>query len=208
HATPVVVDGYVYFGTATKEPTFYRLTPDGKLVWSYRNPVPPQPPPPEVRPTAKEVGELCFQSQAPDAILSSALVTKDAVFFGDEGGRFYALERATGKERWKIDTRAKEFPGAHPLNVTFSSPILADGKVIVTGGALEQIFAALPTYKGCTGRGYVAALDPKTGKIMRKYDVGPKPEQLDPPITITGSPGAHALCFAPATTATRSSPAV
>jgi polyvinyl alcohol dehydrogenase (cytochrome) len=38
HATPVVVGGYVYFGTAT-EPTFYKLTPDGKVRWSYRNPL-------------------------------------------------------------------------------------------------------------------------------------------------------------------------
>ena len=34
HATPVVVDGYVYFGTVT-QPTFYKLAPDGKLKWSY-----------------------------------------------------------------------------------------------------------------------------------------------------------------------------
>ena len=33
----VVVGGYVYFGTAT-DPTFYKLTPDGKVRWSYRNP--------------------------------------------------------------------------------------------------------------------------------------------------------------------------
>ena len=32
HATPTVVDGYVYFGTAT-DPTFYKLSPDGKLCW-------------------------------------------------------------------------------------------------------------------------------------------------------------------------------
>ena len=30
HATPAVVDGYVYFGTVTK-PAFYKLTPDGKV---------------------------------------------------------------------------------------------------------------------------------------------------------------------------------
>ncbi len=41
HATPIVVDGYVYFGTAT-DPTFYKLTPDGKVRWSYRrNPARP-----------------------------------------------------------------------------------------------------------------------------------------------------------------------
>src|SRR5262249_12436249 len=38
HATPVVVDGYVYFGTASATPRFYKLTPDGKVRWSYRNP--------------------------------------------------------------------------------------------------------------------------------------------------------------------------
>ena len=38
HATPVVVNGYVYFGTASATPTFYKLTPDGKVRWSYRNP--------------------------------------------------------------------------------------------------------------------------------------------------------------------------
>ena len=37
HATPDVVDGYVYFGTAT-DPTFYKLAPDGKLCWAYRKP--------------------------------------------------------------------------------------------------------------------------------------------------------------------------
>src|SRR6516162_4530640 len=34
HATPVVVHGYVYFGTASGTPTFYKLTPDGKVRWS------------------------------------------------------------------------------------------------------------------------------------------------------------------------------
>jgi len=37
HATPAVVDGEVYFGTATF-PTFYKLGRDGRLLWSYRNP--------------------------------------------------------------------------------------------------------------------------------------------------------------------------
>ena len=35
HATPVVVDGHVYFGTVT-QPTFYALYPNGKLNWSYQ----------------------------------------------------------------------------------------------------------------------------------------------------------------------------
>src|SRR5687767_11143806 len=34
HAT-VVVNGHVYFGTELN-PTFYKLTPDGRVKWSYR----------------------------------------------------------------------------------------------------------------------------------------------------------------------------
>src|SRR5882762_6587178 len=37
HATPSVVNGEVYFGTAT-DPAFYKLAPDGTLRWTYRNP--------------------------------------------------------------------------------------------------------------------------------------------------------------------------
>ena len=35
HATPVVVNGYVYFGTVNKA-AFYKLTPDGQVKWSFR----------------------------------------------------------------------------------------------------------------------------------------------------------------------------
>src|SRR5262249_53277283 len=37
HATPSVVGGEVYFGTATF-PAFYKLSPDGRQRWVYRNP--------------------------------------------------------------------------------------------------------------------------------------------------------------------------
>src|SRR4051812_28266433 len=33
HATPVVVDGHVYFGTASY-PEFFKLAPDGTVKWS------------------------------------------------------------------------------------------------------------------------------------------------------------------------------
>ena len=47
-----------------------------------------------------------FQSSA-EGILGSALVTDDTVFFGDIGGWIYALDRATGAERWKLNTRGQ-----------------------------------------------------------------------------------------------------
>jgi polyvinyl alcohol dehydrogenase (cytochrome) len=201
HATPIVVNGYVYFGTAT-DPAFYKLTPDGKLQWSYRNPNRPLPQGPPKNQAARNAR---FQT-SPDGILASALVTEDTVFFGDIGGWFYALDRATGKERWTLNARAKEFPGSHPLNCFFASPILADGKLIVGGGTLEQIVHAFPGYKGCTGRGFVMALEPKTGRVVWKYDVGPKPEPLDPPMVIKDSWGEHKFYFGPATSSIWSTP--
>jgi outer membrane protein assembly factor BamB len=199
HATPIVVDGYVYFGTAT-EATFYKLTPNGKLRWSYRNPAYARiQPRPQINRGAR------FQSSA-EGILCSALVTRDSVYFGDLGGWFYALDRATGAERWKLNTRAKEFPGGHPTSAFFASPILAGGKLIVAGGTLEQVIAGLPGYRGCSARGYVMALEPKTGKIVWKYDVGPKPEPLDPPITIKDSWGEHTFYYGPSTSSVWSTP--
>jgi polyvinyl alcohol dehydrogenase (cytochrome) len=198
HATPVVVGGYVYFGTAT-DSTFYKLTPDGKVKWLYRNPSR------AVTPGAQTNRAVRFQPSV-DGIFSSALVAEDTVFFGDTGGSFYALDRKTGAERWKLNARAEGFPGAHSINVFMASPILADGRLIVAGGTLEQVISAFPGYKGCTGRGFILALEPKTGRIVWKYDVGPKPEPLDPPIIIKDSWGDHAFYFGPATSSVWSTP--
>jgi outer membrane protein assembly factor BamB len=93
------------------------------------------------------------------------------------------------------------------VNGTFASPILADGKIVVAGGALEQgVRWFLPKYEGFTGRGFVVALEPRTGRIVWKYNVGPKPERLDPPITIKDSWGEHVFHFGPATSTVWSTP--
>src|SRR5262249_3432910 len=167
HATPVVVDGYAYFGTAT-DPAFYKLTPDGKVRWSYRNPAYGRAPTQPEAPRADDKARGARFLSSANGIFASALVTKDTVFFGDIGGWFYPVDRATGAERWKLNARAKEFPGAHPWNVFFASPVLAGDKLLVAGGTLEQVVAASPFYKGCTGRGFVLALEPATGKIVWK----------------------------------------
>jgi polyvinyl alcohol dehydrogenase (cytochrome) len=194
HATPAVVDGYVYFGTAT-DPTFYKLSPDGKLNWSYRNPAVNRA---DLAAKDEKTRSARFLS-VEGGIFNSALVTKDTVYFGDLDGWLYALDRATGKERWKLHTRAKDFPDRHDINMFFASPILAGDKLIVAGGALEQIVAAFPDYKGSTGRGFVIALDPRTGKMLWRYFVGPKPEPLEPPITIKHDWGEQKFHFGPAT---------
>jgi outer membrane protein assembly factor BamB len=205
HATPVVVGGCVYFGTVTHDAAFYKLSPDGTLAWSYRNPAYKP-----TKPAAVLTGLLSrlvrLQEPEEGGILASALVHGDTVYFADLGGWIYALDTATGEERWKLSTRGEEFPGAHPLNLSVASPILADGKLIVAGGTLEQLIAAIPGYKGCTGRGFVAALEPGTGKVLWKYDVGPEPKPLGPPITIEDGFGEHVFYFGPATSSVWSTP--
>jgi polyvinyl alcohol dehydrogenase (cytochrome) len=202
HATPTVVAGEVYFGTATF-PAFYKLAPDGKLRWVYRNSVrKPVLPPPEGAPITEKL-----RGAASDAgIFASALVADDAVYFSDTGGWMYCLDARTGSERWKVNSRADTFPGTHWNNLLMASPIMADGKVIFGGGTLEQLFAGTAFYKGSSGRGFLVALDPKTGKVVWKHDVGPKPEKLDPPIVVEGSWGKCKFEFGPATSSVWSTP--
>src|SRR5262245_25473432 len=201
HGTPVVVDGCVYFGTVNR-PTFYALAPDGTLKWSY--PLPTREAPDGLK--LDRSGRPAAEAETPAGIYGSALVTGDAMFFGDLGGFFYSLDRRTGKENWRIDTRAAPFPDAHPLNGTFASPILADGKVVFAGGAFEQWHAHKKSYRGCTGRGYLVAVEPQTGKVVWKYDVGPRPEPLDPPVVIKDAWGEHVFHCGPASSTVWSTP--
>jgi outer membrane protein assembly factor BamB len=192
HATPVVVNSYVYFGTVNK-PAFYKLTPDGKVKWSFR--------------LNEKDDRAGFEAGFHSGIYSSALVTDDAVYFATFAGFVYALDRDSGKEKWRLDLRSKTFPDAHPLNGTFASPIPADGKIVVAGGAIEQGMRVLrPEYEGFTGRGFVVALEPQSGRIAWKYDVGPKPRRLEPPITIKDAWGEHVFQFGPATSTVWSTP--
>jgi polyvinyl alcohol dehydrogenase (cytochrome) len=188
HGTPVVVNGYVYFGTETFA-TFYKLTPDGKVKWSYT-------------PPAQENSDLrsLVSFGLPVAgFMNSPLVTNDTVYVADLGGTIYALDRATGKERWKVSSRAKPFPGAHSSNCIFAAPILAEGLVVVAGGGFEHAIAIDPRNRCCTGRGFVVALEPRTGQAVWKYDVGPEPRKLDPPVTIKDAHGEHVFHFGPST---------
>ena len=89
-ATPSVVGGYVYFGTATF-PAFYKLRPNGELAWKFQ--------------LGSEDEKIRFQEMESQGLIprggvySSALVTEDAVFFGSVRGAAYCLDRKTGKER-------------------------------------------------------------------------------------------------------------
>ena len=204
HSTPIVVGGSVYFGTVT-DPACYKLAPDGKLRWSYRNPA--RKPARGRGPGETAAAENSIRLRATDGgFVASPVVSDDLVFFVDNDGWIYALDRETGAERWKLSTRGEGFPGAHPLNALFASPIVAQGLLICGGGAFEQGAGANPFYRGSTGRGFLVALEPKTGRIVWKYNLGPKPEPLEPPIAIKDSWGVHTFYYGPATSTIWSTP--
>jgi polyvinyl alcohol dehydrogenase (cytochrome) len=188
HGTPIVVNGYVYFGTETS-PTFYKLTPDGKVKWSY----PP-------RADAKRNEPQPARAGLPvSGFINSPLVTDDTVYVGDLGGAVHALDRSTGKLRWRLETKTKPFPAAHPSNCVFAAPILADGKLIIAGGAFEHGVGAEPGNRGCTGRGLVFALEPATGQVIWVYAVGPEAKEFDAPVTIKDTWGERVFHRGPST---------
>ena len=211
HATPTVVNGHAYFGTATY-PAFYKLRPDGSLAWTYRlasgKPVAGS----VVESTTGSISESTGEAAGANpinvdhGIVSSALVTDDKVYFGNNTGVFFALNRFTGEEVWKIDTRAEDFPGHHTANAFMASPILADGLVIVGGGSYEHSHPVDPDYECCTGRGFVIALEPDTGATRWKYDVGEEPQAYPEPIVIQDAKGKHTFKHGPSTSSVWSTP--
>lgn len=198
HATPVVVNGHVYFGTANQA-AFYKLRPDGTPAWVYR-------------PGRKDPKERPAGSPAPNFLspqegyLGSALVTEKYVYVGDVAGVFAALHRPTGKVAWQVDARAAGFPDAHAANTFMSSPIPAEGKIVVGGGSYEHPLPLNPLYPSCTGRGFVIAFEPETGEIAWKYDVGPRPRKFDKPVVLEDANGKHAFAYGPATSSVWSTP--
>ena len=87
----------------------------------------------------------------------------------------------------------------HSSNCIFAAPILANGNVVVAGGGFEHFVAPLAPFSCCTGRGFVMAIEPRSGDVVWKYDVGPKPEKLVPPVKIKDKWGEHVFMFGPST---------
>ena len=197
NATPTVVNGYVYFGTSTY-PKFFKLKPNGEVKWSY-----------EIGDRSRRfarVGQRSIGLVPRDGVYSSALVTEDSVYFGDVAGVAYCLDRATGKERWTVNSKADDFPGAHHANLLMGSPIKAGGLILFAGGAYEHSLPAIPGYKCCHGRGFVMALNPKDGEIVWKYDVGPEPIKYDPPLKVQTPWGERTFYHGPSTSSVWSTP--
>ena len=204
HATPAVVAGEVYFGTATF-PAFYKLAPDGKLRWVYRNPVRKAVlPPTDGAPITEKLRGAA--SDARDLLLGAG---RGRCRLLRRHRRLDVLPRCPHRRpsAGRSNSRDADVP-RRPLEQPADG--LADhGR---RQGRLRRRHAGAALrrhrmlYRAARGRGFLVALDPKTGKVVWKHDVGPKPEKLDPPVVVEDSWGKHKFEFGPATSSVWSTP--
>jgi polyvinyl alcohol dehydrogenase (cytochrome) len=101
-----------------------------------------------------------------------AAARRHAVLFGDQAGRFYAVEAETGRELW----RAR--PEEHESTKLTGTPLVYDGIVYIPVASWEESRPLNPAYECCTFRGSVVALKVGDGALVWKTRLvteAPKP---------------------------------
>src|SRR5262249_26147686 len=116
-SSPAIDSGMVYFGSY--DGNFYAVdATTGKEKWKFATPG-------ERRFIAKHIhGAMPAGEAMPDPFdcyLSSPLISAGTVYFGSGDGNVYALDVATGNQKWKFQTG----------DVVHASPALADGTIFV-----------------------------------------------------------------------------
>ena len=135
-ATPIVVDGVLYVSTAWSKVNAYDAT-SGKPLWTYDPQVP---------------GEWAVNACC-DVVNRGVAVWDGKVFVGSFDGRLIALDAATGRELWDVNTVDR----AKPYTIT-GAPRVVKGKVLIGNGGAE--FGV---------RGYVSAYDAATGELAWRF---------------------------------------
>ena len=131
-ATPAVADGVVYVGSYDGK--FYALDArTGELKWKFKTEG-------DRRFEAKGIHGFQPKTQTIadpfDVFLSSPVVAQGAVYFGSGDGNVYAVDIATGEQRWKFKTG----------DVVHSSPAFANG--VLFFGSWDSYFYAVDAATG------------------------------------------------------------
>ena len=135
-ATPVVVDGVMYVSTAWSK--VYALdAKTGAQKWAFD---------PKVDGT-KGFDACC------DVVNRGVAVWKGKVYVGALDGRLIALDAATGKQVWSVQTTDT----TKPYTITGAPRVVKDKVLIGNGGAEYGV------------RGYVSAYDVNTGKMVWRF---------------------------------------
>ncbi len=135
-ATPLVADGVLYVSTAWSKVKAYDAA-TGKALWSYD---------PEV-PGEWAVNACC------DVVNRGVALWDGKVFVGSLDGRLIALDAATGRELWDVNTIDR----TKPYTIT-GAPRVVKGKVLIGNGGAE--FGV---------RGYVSAYNAESGELEWRF---------------------------------------
>lgn len=136
-ATPLVVDGVMYL-TGPWSIVFAIDVRSGKRLWTYDPKVP------------RSIGiKGCC-----DVVNRGAALWKGKVYSATFDGRLIALDAATGKLAWEVDTINDR---SRPYTVTGAVRVF-NGKVIIGNGGAEYGV-----------RGYITAFDAETGKQLWRW---------------------------------------
>ena len=135
-ATPLVADGVLYVSTAWSKVKAYDAA-TGQALWSYD---------PEV-PGEWAVNACC------DVVNRGVALWEGKVFVGSLDGRLIALDAASGRELWDVNTIDR----SKPYTIT-GAPRVVKGKVLIGNGGAE--FGV---------RGYVSAYDAKSGELAWRF---------------------------------------
>ena len=135
-ATPVVVDGVMYV-TGTWSVVHAVDARSGKILWTYDPEVPGQ----------------WARYACCDVVNRGVAVWKGRVYVGTLDGRLVALDAASGRKIWSVDT----IDGKAPYTIT-GAPRIVKGKVVIGNGGAELGV-----------RGYVTAYDAETGKQAWRF---------------------------------------
>jgi quinohemoprotein ethanol dehydrogenase len=144
-ATPIVVDGVMYV-TASWSRIFALNAATGEQLWEYNPDVP-----------GSWAANLCC-----DVVNRGVAVWNGRVFSGTLDGRLLALDAATGKLVWEVQTT----PMDRPYSIT-GAPRIVKGKVLIGNGGAELGV-----------RGFVSAYDVANGDLIwRFYTVPGDPDK-------------------------------
>jgi quinohemoprotein ethanol dehydrogenase len=135
-ATPIVVDGVMYT-TGVWSVVWALDAKTGREIWKYD---------PEV-PRAWGRYACC------DAVNRGVAVWKGTVYVGTLDGRLVALDSASGRPRWEVNTIDR----TKPYTIT-GAPRVVKGKVLIGNGGAEYGV-----------RGYLSAYDAATGKLVWRF---------------------------------------
>jgi polyvinyl alcohol dehydrogenase (cytochrome) len=104
------------------------------------------------------------------SIVAVPMGATHALLFGDQTGRFYALDAETGALIWKKQIEA------HDAARLTGSPVVYNGNVFVPVASWEETRSLDPTYPCCTFRGSVVALRIRDGEQVWKAHLVGEPK--------------------------------